>query len=183
MVFDPQGLAGPTRRRRCCAGRSPGAASTPQTAMVRAEALVADAGRLGVENATFWRAQALSVTRCLLHAAALDGRPAADLYRWSHAAGAAKEAVDHPRLAPRATPGWDRALDAIISADARTRDSVWAMVANTFAPLADPAVLAAVTPEAGRRVRPAGVLGPAGHASTCSAPPPGRRPPPPWWPP
>src|SRR2546429_4497275 len=93
----------------------------------RADALVADAGRSGVENATFWRTQALSVTRCLLHAAALDGRPAADLYRWSHAAGASKEAVTILGSHPEATAGWDRALDAVIAADQRTRDSVWAM--------------------------------------------------------
>jgi type IV secretory pathway TraG/TraD family ATPase VirD4 len=47
---------------------------------------------------------------------------------------------------PKATPGWDSALDAIVAADPRTRDSIWAMVANTFASLADPAVLDAVTP-------------------------------------
>ena len=39
-----------------------------------------------------------------------------------------------------------RTLDTIISAERRTRDSVWAMVANTFAPLADPAVRATVSP-------------------------------------
>ncbi|MGD0084235.1 MAG: hypothetical protein ABSD78_13700 [Acidimicrobiales bacterium] len=47
---------------------------------------------------------------------------------------------------PAATPGWERALDATIASDQRTRDAIWAMVANTFAPLADPAVLAAVSP-------------------------------------
>ena len=111
-----------------------------------------------MENANFWRVQALSVTRCLLHAAALAGRPPADLFRWSHTAGASKEAVTILGTCPRATPGWDRALDAVISADERTRDSVWAMVANTFAPLADPAVLAAVTPEEGAELDPLAFL-------------------------
>jgi len=157
MVFDPQHLA-----------HAPGVAALrwsllrgceePQTAMIRAEALVADGAKSGVENASFWRTQALSVTRCMLQAAALDHRPPADLYRWSHAAGAAKEATSILAGHPAATPGWDRALDAVISADQRTRDSTWAMVANTFAPLADPAVLAAVTPEDGREFDPVAFL-------------------------
>ena len=99
-----------------------------------------------MENGNFWRQQALSVVRCLLHAAALDKRPPANLYRWSHSAASAKEAVAILTHAERATPGWDLALDAVVSTDRRTRDSVWAMVANTFSPLADPAVLAAVSP-------------------------------------
>ena len=147
MVFDPQGLAGPRGCLPVLRWSLTRGCEQAQVAMTRAEALVPSAGSAGVENANFWRAQALSVTRGLLHAAALDGRPAADLYRWSHSAGAAKEAVAVLGSHPGATPGWDRALDAIISAEQRTRDSIWAMVANTFAPLADPAALAAVSPE------------------------------------
>ena len=157
MVFDPQSLAQAldiTQLRwslvRGC--------ETPQTAMIRAEALVSDSAKAGVENASFWRTQALSVTRCMLHAAALDSRLPADLYRWSHAAGAAKEATAILATHRGATPGWGRALDAVISADQRTRDSTWAMVANTFAPLADPAVLAAVTPEVGAEFDPLAFL-------------------------
>ena len=153
MVFDPQHLAGGTGRPVLAWSLTRGCAD-PQVAMIRAEALVADAGRSGVENATFWRTQALSVTRALLHAAALDGRPAADLYRWSHSAGSAKEAGSILASHPSATPGWDRALDAVIAAEPRTRDSVWAMVANTFTPLADPAVLAAVSPHRGAEFDP-----------------------------
>jgi type IV secretion system protein VirD4 len=158
MVFDPQGLAHlPAQAARLRWSLVRGC-EDPRTAMVRAEALVADAGRAGVENANFWRTQAASATRCMLHAAALDGRTPADLYRWSHAAGGAKEAVSILTNHRCATPGWERALDAIISADQRTRDSVWAMVANTFAPLADPAVLAAVTPAVGQELDPAAFL-------------------------
>ncbi len=126
--------------------------------MIRAEALVSDAGKSGVENANFWRQQALAATRCLLHAAALDNRCASDLYRWSHSAPGAKEAVTILTSHPAATPGWERALDAIIGSDQRTRDSVWAMVANTFAPLADPAVLAAVSPDTGHEFDPVAFL-------------------------
>jgi type IV secretory pathway TraG/TraD family ATPase VirD4 len=157
-VFDPQGLATarsllPSLRWSLVRG-----CERPQTAMLRAAALVADAGRSGVENANFWRQQTVSVVRCLLHAAAVHDRPAADLYRWSHGAAKAKEAVAILARDPKATPGWDSALDAIIAADPRTRDSIWAMVANTFASLADPAVLAAVTPARDDAFNPAPFL-------------------------
>jgi type IV secretory pathway TraG/TraD family ATPase VirD4 len=88
----------------------------------------------------------------------LDGRPAADLFRWSHAAGASKEAITILSSHPNASPGWDHAFDAIMATDPRTRDSVWGMVANAFAPLADPAVLAAVTPDAGNEFDPLAFL-------------------------
>ena len=94
----------------------------------------------------------------MLHAAALDDRSASDLYRWSHSAPGAKEAVSILGSHPAATPGWERALDAIIASDQRTRDSVWAMVANTFAPLADPSVLTSVSPDAGHEFDPVAFL-------------------------
>jgi type IV secretion system protein VirD4 len=146
MVFDPEGLTGRPTPGRLRWSLSRGC-EEPQRAMLRAEALLGEASRSGVENATFWRTQAASVVRCLLHAAALDARPAAELFRWSHSAGQAKETIAILSSHPGATPGWARALDATVSADPRTRDSVWAMVANTFAPLADPAVLDALSPE------------------------------------
>jgi len=157
MVFDPERLA-PSPDVPVLAWSLVRGCEDPQTAMIRAEALVADAGRTGVENANFWRTQALSVTRAMLHAAALDGRSAVDLYRWSHSAGMAKEATSILAAHPGSIPGWGRALDAIIATDPRTRDSVWAMVANTFAPLADPAVLAAVSPKTGAEFDPLAFL-------------------------
>jgi len=157
-VFDPQGLV---EHASSIGGRlrwSPvRGCERPRTAMLRAVALVGE-GTGSVENGAFWRQLTVSAVRCLLHAAALDGRPPADLYRWSHMAAGAKEAVAVLARHPAATPGWDRALDAIVSADPRARDSVWAMVANTFAPLADPAVLASVTPAAGEEFDPAAFL-------------------------
>ena len=158
VVFDPQGIARargfmPSLRWSLVRG-----CERPQTAMLRAEALVPSSGSSGVENSSFWRQQSLTVVRCLLHAGALDGRRPADLYRWSHSAAAAKEAVAVLTHSSTATPGWDRALDAVLSADQRTRDSVWAMVANTFAPLADPEVMATVSPSGGEDFDPASFL-------------------------
>jgi type IV secretory pathway TraG/TraD family ATPase VirD4 len=158
-VFDPQGLAHCPSRLPALRWSLLRGCERPQTAMIRAEALVSDSGRSGVENGTFWRQQALAVTRCLLHAGALGGRQPCDLLRWSHSAPGAKEAVSILTSHPAATPGWERALDATIASDQRTRDAIWAMVANSFAPLADPAVLAAVSPEPGREFDPVEFLG------------------------
>lgn len=144
-VFDPQGLASgaPSAARwspiRGC--------ERPQTAMARAVALVGDAAK-GTENANFWTEQTTQVVRCLLHGAALAGRAPEDVYRWSLSPPAAKEAVEILREDAGAALAWSKALDSIISAEPRTRDAVWAMVSNTFAALADPAVLDTLTPAA-----------------------------------
>ena len=162
-VFDPQGLAGAPALLPSLRWSPVRGCERPQTAMLRAAALVADAGRSGVENGTFWRQQTLSAVRCLLHAAALDGRPPADLYRWSHSAASAKEAVAilahdagrHPGLGlGRSTPS--------SCADQRTRDSVWAMVANTFAAAGRPGRAGRGHPGRGRGVRPGAVPAPSG---------------------
>jgi type IV secretion system protein VirD4 len=150
-VFDPQGLAAgvPSALRwspvRGC--------ENPETAMVRAAALCADSGR-DVESAGFWKQKTQSALRCLLHAAALRDRSPADLYRWSLTPAAAQEAVEVLVSSSGAAVAWDRALDSIISADQRMRDSVWAMVANSFAALSDPRVLESVSPGANERFDP-----------------------------
>ena len=150
-VFDPQGLASgvPSALRwspvRGC--------ENPETAMVRAAALCADSGR-DVESGSFWKQKTQSALRCLLHAAALGDRSPADLYRWSLTPAAAREAVEMLVSSPGAAVAWDRALDSIISADQRMRDSVWAMVANSFAALSDPRVLESVSPGPNERFDP-----------------------------
>ena len=154
-VFDPQrlasGIASATRWSpiRGC--------DNPQVAMTRARALTADPAD-GVENSTFWSQQCYTAVRCLLHAAALEQRPPVELFHWSLSPVAAGDAVTILKESPRAAPAWSAALDAILSADPRTRDSVWAMVSNTFAPLADPAVLDALSPREGEHFDPAGFL-------------------------
>jgi type IV secretion system protein VirD4 len=154
-VFDPQGLAtGIPSALRWSPVRG---CERPQTAFVRAAALCADAGK-DVELGSFWRQQTLTALRCLLHAAAIGDRAPVDLYRWSLTAPAAAEAVDILVHTAGAAPAWDRALDSIISADQRQRDSVWAMVANALACLADPHVLNSVSPEPGEEFHPAKFL-------------------------
>ncbi len=157
-VFDPQRLARSSSRFSALRWSLVRGCESPQMAIIRAEALVSESNRSGIENGTFWRQQALTATRCLLHAAALGSRSPSDLYRWSHSAPGAKEAVSILTSHPDTTPGWEQALDAIIASDQHTRDSIWAMVANAFAPLADPAVLGAVSPESGMEFDPVAFL-------------------------
>jgi type IV secretory pathway TraG/TraD family ATPase VirD4 len=103
-VFDPQGLAtGVPSALRWSPVRG---CERPQTAMIRANALCADAGE-GTESGTFWRQQTVAAVRCLLHAAALDSRTPADLYRWSLSPAAAKDAVDILVHASAAALAWD----------------------------------------------------------------------------
>jgi type IV secretion system protein VirD4 len=150
-VFDPQRLAAgaPSATKwspiRGC--------ENPQTALVRAKALTAGAAR-GTTDSSFWQNSAEQAVRCLLHAAALGGKTAADLYRWSLSAVAANEAVTILTNNPQAATGWANALSAITRADQKQRDSVWAMIGIAFAALADPRVLDAVTPAAGEGFDP-----------------------------
>ena len=96
--------------------------------------------------------------RCLLHAAALGDRTSGDLYRWSLSAAQAREAVMILATHPKAALSWHQGLEAIVGADQKQRDSVWAMVAIAFASLADPRVLDAVSPEPGEHFDPEAFL-------------------------
>jgi type IV secretory pathway TraG/TraD family ATPase VirD4 len=111
-----------------------------------------------MENATFWSQQCYTAVRCLLHAAALAGRTPVELYRWSLSPVTAEEAVDILNFDPCAAPAWGVALEAILAADPRQRDSTWSMVANVFGPLADPQVLDAVSPAPGEGFDPESFL-------------------------
>jgi type IV secretory pathway TraG/TraD family ATPase VirD4 len=154
-VFDPQGLArGVTGALRWSPIRG---CESPQTAMLRANALCAGAGA-GITDGGFWIQQTNTVVRCLLQAAALDGRTAIDLYRWSLSAPAASQAVTVLAESPGAAPLWSQALDAVITADQRQRDSVWSIVSTVFGPLADPRVVAQLTPALGEEFHPAQFL-------------------------
>ena len=83
--------------------------------------------------------------------------PPAALYRWSLDPAAATDAVS---ILTRegAAPGWDDALDAALHADPRTRDSIWLGVRQALGALADPRVLAAVTPTDEQAFDPAAFL-------------------------
>jgi type IV secretion system protein VirD4 len=124
---------------------------------VRAKALAAGAAG-GTTDSNFWQSSAEQAVRCLLHAAALGGCSSTDLYRWSLSAVAAREAVMILANNPAAALSWHQALDSIVTADQKQRDSVWAMVAIAFAALADPRVLDAVSPGDGEEFDPESFL-------------------------
>ena len=145
-VFDPQHLAeGIPAGLRWSPVRG---CEDPLTAMIRANGLAAATGLSsgGVESGGFWEGKTRTALQALLHAAALDGRPPAELFRWTLDPSAAAEAVAILNSNPNAAMGWGDSLGAMIDADPKTRDSIWQGVSLALAALADPRVLHAVTP-------------------------------------
>ncbi|GAB2473456.1 type IV secretory system conjugative DNA transfer family protein [Xylanimonas ulmi] len=158
-VFDPQRLASslPAGLRwsplRGC--------EDPETASIRATGFAASTGLSrggGVESGSFWEGKARTALQALLHAGALGGRDARELYTWSVNAPAAADAVAILHSHPDAAPGWAESLEATIHADPRTRESVWTGVGQALACLANPATLDAVTPTPGEHFSPADFL-------------------------
>jgi type IV secretion system protein VirD4 len=117
----------------------------PDTAQLRATALGAGTGR-GVENASFWQDKTIQALYPMLHAAAITTASTADFDRWCSGPAVAAEAVSILRDHPQAVPGWADKLDEIITADPRTRDNMWAGVAQATRALSNPTVLAACSP-------------------------------------
>ena len=152
-IFDPQRLAGLPGGLRWSPVRG---CETPRTALVRARGLAAGAGfGRTVSDSDFWAGQTETALRCLLHAAALDGRRAVDLYRWSLNPALAEDAVTVLNRDSAAASGWADALEAAVHSDPRTRDSVWLGVRQSLAALADPDVLSAVDPAPNEAFDPA----------------------------
>ncbi|WP_263730457.1 type IV secretory system conjugative DNA transfer family protein [Cellulomonas sp. SG140] len=154
-IFDPQRLAGIAGGLAWSPIRG---CEAPHTAMVRARGLAAGAG-LGksVTDADFWAGQTETALRCLLHAAALDGRRTIDLYRWSLNPALADDAIT---ILNRYSPaeGWADALDTVVHSDPRTRDSIWLAVRQALGAMADPDVLATLDPKPGTEFDPATFL-------------------------
>lgn len=153
-VFDPQHLAEgiPVGLRwspiRGC--------EDPLTAMIRATGLAAatELSSGGVEGGGFWEGKTRVALQALLHAAALDHRTPAELFRWTLDPAAAAEAVAILTGSPLAATGWAESLEAMLDSDPRTRDSIWQGVSLALAALADPRVLDAVSPSEGERFDP-----------------------------
>jgi len=159
-IFDPQRLAGLPGGLRWSPVRG---CESPRTALVRARGLAAGAGfGRSVTDSDFWSGQTETALRCLLHAAALDGRRAIDVYRWSLNPALAEDAVAVLMRESAAADGWADALESAIHADPRTRDSVWLGVRQALSALADPEVLAAVDPGPGDRFDPGEFLAESG---------------------
>lgn len=177
-VFDPQKLAGDagvglrwSPIRGC---------QTPHIAMVRAMGLARDTGLggKGVDNGAFWENTTRCALQAMLHAAALAGRTPKDLYIWSLSRAAAHDAVAILRAHPGAAHGWAEGLDGMLTGDSRTSESVWMGVRQSLSCLADPDVLAAVSPGPDEDFDPLSfidrkgtlyILGTGGGASTCGS--------------
>lgn len=148
-VFDPQHLAeGIPAGLRWSPIRG---CEDPLTAMIRATGLAAGTGLSagGVEGGDFWEGKTRTALQALLHAAALDHRTPAELFRWTLDPAAASDAVAILTANPNAATGWADSLQAMIDSDPRTRDSIWQGVALALGALADPRVLDAITPREG----------------------------------
>ncbi len=128
--------------------------------MIRATGLAAATGLSagGVESGGFWEGKTRTALQSLLHAAALDHRPPAELFRWTLDPSAAAEAVAILANSPAAATGWADSLGAMIDSDPKTRDSIWQGVALALGALADPRVLDAVTPGPGEEFDPEGFI-------------------------
>lgn len=157
-VFDPQRLAeGVPAGLRWNPVRG---CELPLTAMIRATGLAAGTGLSGpaVENGGFWEGKTRTALQALLHAAALDGRPPAELFRWTLDPAAAADAVAILSSTSGAATGWAESLDAMLQSDPRTRDSIWQGVSLALAALADPRVLEAVSPSENEQFHPEAFL-------------------------
>lgn len=152
----------------------------PRVAMTRAKGFAAGTGlgKGGTENGGFWEGKTRTVLQGLLHAAALDGRTARDLYLWSLSPTAAGDAVSILSSHPDAAPGWAQALQGVVHADPRTRDPVWTGVSQSLTCLSDPVVLDCVTPSPAELFDPVSflrangtlyLLATADGASTCAS--------------
>lgn len=153
-VFDPQHLAeGLPAGLRWSPIRG---CQSPLTAMIRATGLASSTGLSagGVEGGGFWEGKTRSALQALLHAAALDDRPASELFRWTLDPTAASEAVAILNNSAEAAAGWAESLEAMIDTDPRTRDSIWQGVSLSLSALADPRVLDAVSPGPGEDFDP-----------------------------
>ncbi|MFT4264092.1 MAG: TraM recognition domain-containing protein [Nocardioides sp.] len=157
-VFDPQRLAdGLPAGLRWSPVRG---CEDPLSAMIRATGLASATGLSagGVESGGFWEGKTRTALQSLLHAAALDDRTPRELFNWTLTPSAAADAVAILATDPRAAPGWADALESMIHADPRTRDSIWMGVSLALSCLADPRVLDAVSPAAGEEFDPVDFL-------------------------
>ncbi|MGX1695327.1 type IV secretory system conjugative DNA transfer family protein [Microbacterium keratanolyticum] len=151
-VFDPQHLApGVPAGLRWSPVRG---CEDPLTAMIRAAGFATSTGFGDVEAGGFWEGKTRAAIQALLHAAAIDGRDARALYQWALSPTAAGDAVRILQGSTNAAEGWADSLESMVSADPRTRDSIWQGVGLAFQSLADPRVMDAVTPADGEAFDP-----------------------------
>lgn len=150
-IVSPEGLAnGVTSELRWSPSRG---CEDPTTAMRRAKSLCAGVTQ-GTTDSGLWLIETEMVVQNLLHAAALEGRTASDLHAWSSSAPNSREVVRILAESLGAATGWYRDLDGKVTSEERHREILWSFVSTVFAPLADPKVVAQLTPEPGKDFDP-----------------------------
>ena len=140
-VFNPEGIGGypSTFRWNPLLG-----CDQPAVALQRAFAFTAATES---RDLAFWVGKASAALACLMHAAALTGRPMTDVYQWAHGIDdrlPAEILATHPGAAQ----GW---LGPVleIQKPGRTADSIRMTITRALAWLADPTVAAATIPDSG----------------------------------
>jgi len=150
LVYDATGtIAWPARLRwsPITGCDDPATAYRRARAMVEASAVTVDAGgNGGVGNDRVFRERATMVLSAYFLAAALYGRPMAEVLRWATEKPVTTEPADllddrYPALADN--------LRAEVGMVARTADAVWMSVRRVVEPLTNPALLALCSPPPG----------------------------------
>lgn len=134
LVFDPERVSGrpTTLRWDLLAG-----CEDPAVAQRRASVLVSKIGLTGDNQV--WATSAGGIVQCLLHAAAISGRRASDVHRWSTSPEVAREVVPLLERYSRGT-SWSETIAAIQAEDAKMRSNKWFGVETAFKALDVPAV-------------------------------------------
>jgi hypothetical protein len=127
----------------------------PHTAILTGGFLLYGARRPGESNNIddYFHGNANEVLRCLLHAAALDGRTLVDVHRWASYPDSAQEAIDI-LTQHKASEGWITTLAGRLNVVDRTRDGIFTTLAVALRWMASPEAVATVTPGPGEALDP-----------------------------
>lgn len=106
----------------------------PRTAAIRAAALLAPLRPARPDEAIV-HDTAVTLLRCWLHAAAVDGRPFRQIQRWAAGGTATGEAVRILRSHTAAASGWSGELESVLHAHADRRDAAQALIRDILEPL------------------------------------------------
>ncbi len=126
-VFDPEHLVDTPARLRWAPHTG---CQDPDTARERAAALLAP---LRTHDVTTNEA-AVTLMRCWLHAAAVDGLPFRQLHRWAQGSGSG-DAVRILRTAREAASGWSGELESTLHAHPERRDAAQAAIQRALSGL------------------------------------------------
>jgi hypothetical protein len=130
-VYDPAHLLDVPGRLRWAPH---GGCELPATARIRAAALLAPLRTARADEAVV-HDTAVTLLRCWVHAAAVDGRPFRQLQRWAAGSSAAGEAVRILRTDREAASGWSGELESVLHAHPERRDAAQALIRRILEPL------------------------------------------------